>query len=316
MNVNTLQDNHHKISTINLTNIQCSDFNNLRVKLCNTNKLLYRGIETKSLADKLAVNIGEHMNILSKLFMYGEKAYSFFNRKIKPIDKQITKADIKAIFGQILYAGQTDYSQQNKDKGYLEFIAWFTKPDNELVFVDTIFNHPQAFIIILHYYQILHKLDETERQNNTRYPLISTSRNYAVAKDFVEADGYILTVIRPQQQLNDDKIKNIITDLELPIFDTDWIYSNEQEVSMIYGIAVDKILCVDVLHDGGTITYVNPNLFLPINAHLLKSDFSIKKGDDVSLTIEQTGFDIKKTNYHSFFYSQSFDRVCVIDDTN
>lgn len=322
----TIDVEHGAVIGQSLNTDKKTSYQNFLKKL--KNRLLYRGITRQRLHQKLQQSC-QSLNtadIVERLFMYGDKGYSFLQPSIEMITKENYITYRQQVFTQLSTLADEVLTTNNpairaiidfNNEQCRDFFRWFADSSHQSKFEEVILTDKKGFAILMYYYTALHQVDtltENHQTNyNQNYPLISTTTSHDTAlgfisEDNVEKDGYIMNIIKDKSifhQLSDDAI----TALGLPVFKQIWIHKQECEVSLFYAVSPSRMVSVEVYHQGNQTVYVNPHLFQENNAYLLAPEFKVNKSKNIELSIDQSDFDITKTAYHSYCYFESLDII-------
>ena len=193
-----------------------------------------------------------------------------------------------------------------------DLLCFFNKSENRMVFTNIIKDNP---LFYRYYNFFLHTLGKRQTRPSS---FLSSSKSYKKAEEFAideyntdkKEDSIVIASTLPKGKINGEhaqkafksmieghnKIEKQLIQYKLPVFDGKWVYEQQQEIVLAYGMFPQHIWGVFDLTERKTI--VNPYMFEPQNHNR----------QCLSFNIDQTDFDERikeETNYWNGFYCDS-----------
>lgn len=226
--------------------------------------ITFRGVEKDYLSSRL--NEYEKINVLSTLFIVGDKAQSFYQTDINESTKQVltsiqecTPTTLDYIFKEIQDLLQTN-DLINFSRNNPEFVDFF-KDDNKPNFSNYSLSLRKK--IRDYYLYLLHTADNNRVKAKSF--LVSTSIKYAIADDF-SCDDYVIVYIVPAPlgefavtHLFPASYEKELKNKGFPLYEGTAIHPNEQEVAIKGALFPTKLLGIKDIRDNKFI--VNPHIF-------------------------------------------------------
>ena len=267
---------------------------------------LYRGDKSKNLFDRLGIYYDEvepnYNQLVSRLFMIGEKSRNFYSEEFfqTPNSRTIRIDDCdENVFNYIFdninscLKSKNTYTKAFFDKNEQFKQFFLNKTANKKKFSLAILaaeENEQVFFKN-YYLTLLHQLGSINYKDNSH--LVSTSKNYKIAKDFAGdnlSSKRIIIHAWTTVKARLSKFKKY----ELPKYNGR-PYKTQKEISILAGILPHYIIGLQIIED--EIFFINPNIFInPITDNLFID----------GLNINQADFDeiLKQTNYRKSFEVQ------------
>lgn len=239
-----------------------------------------------------------------ELFFIGCKGEHFWKKRTKSLKTNITQTTIKTIFGYYTKVFSNMEKINSKDlKQHIESfyitneesIDFFLKPNNAGVLYNAIkkLTIKEKHTIVDYYMGILHTIG---RYANSDRHQISTSTTLDTANYFSNNGVVIVSWCPPMVahigKDNIDLIETFLKSQELPTFQNYYVYPEQKETILKYGILPHYILGV----------IYNTTLYVNYNFHF---DSNLEEIAITGCKIDQSDFEkiISKSKYkRSFFY--------------
>lgn len=294
-NVNTLEQ-------AELLHLNAFLFKLIRFSSTRAVQIIYRGDTLENLHDKLGVHYDaeniEYQQLLSRLFMVGEKARSFFcetyfdfNRSSTIGLNDFSEKVFQYIFDSLNSAikSKNTYTVNFFDKNE-DFKKFFGKKTNKKEFLSKIelIKESERLYARNYYLVLLHQLGSIRYKEKSHFT--SSTTNYSVAQQFSKNNNTQKEVIIHAWSAHSE-LKRKLNRHHLPVYVGN-PYSNQREVSIFAGILPHYIIGLEVTTENTF--FINPNLF--VNS---VSKSTIMDG----FNIDQDNFDeiLKLTNYKTSF---------------
>jgi hypothetical protein len=267
---------------------------------------LYRGDKLENLFTRLGSSYNEakepnYEQLLSRLFMVGEKSRNFYSDEFFQKDNRTIRIDDcdENVFNYIFDNINSSLKSKNthtisffdKNEKFKQFFS--NKAANKQIFSSAILAAKESEqIYFKNYYLILlHQLGSINYRDSSH--LVSTSMDYKVAQNFASGNYPSKSiVIHAWTTVNAyrDKFKKY----RLPKY-SGMPYKNQKEISVLAGILPHYIIGLEIIED--EIFFINPNIFINAITDNLFID---------GLDIDQTDFDevLKQTKYRKSFWVQ------------
>lgn len=260
---------------------------------------LYRGDKLKNVHDRLGIFYNEdnpdYEQLLSRLFMVGEKSRIFYSDKFfKSQRGRFIKIDDcnENVFNYIFDNINSSIKSKNsytiaffeKNEEFKQF--FLNKAINKKIFSSAVLsaNENEQIFFKNYYLILLHQLGSINYRDSSH--LVSTSINSLVAQNFAGDKFSSKRIILHSWTPVNNRVANF-RKYGLPKYKS-VPYKAQKEISILAGILPHYIIGLQVIED--ELFFINPNIFLnSINDNLFVDGLNINQ-DDFDKVLKQTKY--------------------------
>lgn len=260
---------------------------------------MYRGDKLKNLFDRLGIFYDEaepdYNQLVSRLFMIGEKSRNFYSDKffqthnnrtirIDDCDENVFNYIFDNINSSLKSKNTYTKSFFDKNEQFKQF--FLNKAANKKIFSSAILaaeKNEQVFFKN-YYLTLLHQLGSINYRDSSH--LVSTSKDYKIAKNFA-GDNFSSKRIVIHAWTTVTARLSKFKKYGLPKY-SGMPYKSQNEISILAGILPHYIIGLQIIDDERF--FINPNIFInPITDNLFIDGLNINQ-DDFDNVLRQTNY--------------------------
>ncbi len=264
---------------------------------------LYRGDNLMNLREKLGIYYSksetDYKELLSRLFMVGEKSKHFYSEEYFKSSNRTIRIDEsnETVFHYIFDNLNSSIKSKNSitisffEKNLLLKSYFSDKKNNKRIFSSSALsaNENERIFFKNYYLSLLHQLGAINYKNKSHF--VSASTDFTVAQDFSSNDSSSKRIIIHAWRPVNGKITHRFEKYNLPKYKS-VPYRNQKEFSSLAGILPHYIIGLETLRDHKI--FINPSIFAnPISDDLFINGLNINQ--------ENFGEVLKLTNYGKSF---------------